>query len=152
MSLTHVNQQRQHSLLFPSRAAVDPLKVSLTFSLILMARSFLYAMTWVRSFIFQLSLVLRFIFIWLVGDQVTGTEHADVALRISLDALGKIKGLLGHAKDEIEALVANPVKSVFYLNGRLLDAHAIAQIVAVLTVVCHTPDLFTGILENLPSL
>ncbi|KAL9709611.1 hypothetical protein Ac2012v2_007350 [Leucoagaricus gongylophorus] len=73
-----------------------------------------------------------------LSDQVTGTEHADVALRISLDALGKIKGLLGHAKDEIEALVANPVKSVFYLNGRLLDAHAIAQIVAVLTVTVST--------------
>lgn len=73
-----------------------------------------------------------------LSEKVTDAENTDVALHVSLDVLGQIKGLLETAKGEIETLVANPVQSIFHLNGKLLDAHAIAQIVAVLTVSVST--------------
>ncbi|KAJ3560750.1 hypothetical protein NP233_g10629 [Leucocoprinus birnbaumii] len=73
-----------------------------------------------------------------LSEKVTGAADANAALQVSLDVLSQVKGLLETTKAEIEGLVANPVQTVFYLNGKLLDAHAIAQIVAVLTVSVST--------------
>jgi hypothetical protein len=56
-----------------------------------------------------------------------------------MEIFGGIKDLLSNAKVEIEGLVANPVEAVFCLKGKLLDAHAIANIVAVLTLVRRFP-------------
>lgn len=64
---------------------------------------------------------------------------ADVEIKVAVDTslriLGQIKGILSKAQVDIEAAISAGV-NLLVLDGKTLAVHAVAQIVAVLVVVC----------------
>ncbi|KXN88515.1 hypothetical protein AN958_07284 [Leucoagaricus sp. SymC.cos] len=71
---------------------------------------------------------------------------ADVALKLALEVFAQIKVLVFGAKAEIEAIVAANVKGVLTLEGKVLDVHAIANILATLVVaICAAIEVVVKI-------
>jgi len=74
-------------------------------------------------------------------DKLTAAISADIevkaAVDISLEILGQIKAILLKAKADIEIAISAGV-DLLVLDGKTLAVHAVAQIVAVLTVIITT--------------
>jgi hypothetical protein len=76
---------------------------------------------------------------------------ADVDVKVKVDAslqiLGQIKAILLKAKTNVEVAISAGV-DLLVLDGKTLAVHAVAQIVAVLVVVCPDSSLTILRLKN----